>query len=78
MYENVNTDKFLGTNKTLLKSIINFFTEDSWAFVILEKRSNLSLSFQGNYGRWSCGRFIWCLLEVMDNEYPARYRTYCS
>jgi hypothetical protein len=42
------------TNDTILRQLLNFFTEDDWSFTKLQGESILRTAFQGENGEWIC------------------------
>lgn len=52
---NENLDsKFSISKKSILQAIINFFTQDDWAFSKIKGEPVLQLLFQGENGKWNC------------------------
>jgi hypothetical protein len=52
---NENGDSnFSSARTSILQAIINFFTQDDWAFTKIKGESVLQILFQGKNGKWSC------------------------
>lgn len=42
------------SSKKIFEAILNFFTEDDWAYAKIQGEPTLRLAFQGNNGKWTC------------------------
>lgn len=42
------------SNRNIFAAIINFFTEDDWAYTKIQGEPTLRLAFQGKNGKWTC------------------------
>jgi hypothetical protein len=42
------------SSRRIFEAIINFFTEDDWAYTKIQGEQTLRLAFQGQNGKWTC------------------------
>ncbi len=53
-YPSESRSKNPTATQPIFQAIVNFFTEDDWAFTKIQGELSLNLAFEGDNGRWQC------------------------